>query len=546
MDVMDERQRATRHFDDGDWSAAFDVWSHLTPTDLAPSELDRFATAAELVGRHDETVRALQQAFARLRDADDVAGAVHCAFRLAMTSSAHGEPALSAGWVARAEDLVADLDEGSGQHGWVAFLRMFRHLGAGEIDRAASAVELAVATGRRLRDPDLTAISVCAQGRLALYTGHVAEGLALLDEAMVRVIAGELSPIIAGHVYCTAIEGCQEIGDLARVAQWTSALERWCTAQPGLLAFTGQCALHRGQLLRSRGDWPGALSELTLAIGRYEQVGSPDAVGAAAYETGDLLRVGGEHDAADAAYRRAADHGFDPQPGLALLWMARGRTDAARASIVRQLAEARGPVQRCRVLPAAVQVLLAGGAIDDARAAAEELVALSATFDTTSVEATARTAMGAVELAAEDPAGALPYLRRAQLLWARFPDPYEAARVRVLTGRALTALGDSESAHRELSAALDTFRLLGAGPDADDVARLLRPDARPAGLTAREVEVLRLVASGRSNPEIARDLVLSEKTVARHLSNIFGKLGVGSRTAAAAFAFERRLMETGR
>ncbi len=544
MDVIEERRRAAQHFDAGDWAAAFDTWSRLAPGDLEPPELDRLATAAELLGRHDETIRALQQEFTRLQADGDVAGAVHCAFRLAMTSSAHGEPALSMGWLARAEELVASLDEDSVEHGWVAFLRMFRHLGAGELDRAASAADVAVATGRRLRDPDLTAIGVCSQGRLALYAGRVAEGLALLDEAMVRVIAGELSPVIAGHVYCTAIEGCQEISDLARVSQWTSALERWCAAQPDLLAFTGQCALHRGQLLRLRGDWPGALSELSLAIGRYEQVGSPDAVGAAAYETGDLLRLRGEHDAADAAYRRAADHGFDPQPGLTFLWLARGRTDAARASIARQLAETHGPVQRCRILPAAVEVLLAAGEVETARTAADELATLCANFDTTPLEATARAAMGAVELAADDPAGALPYLRRAQLLWARFPDPYEAARVRVLTGRALTALGDTESARRELEAALDALRLLGADPAADDVARLLRPDSRPAGLTAREVEVLRLVAGGRSNPEIARELVLSEKTVARHLSNIFGKLGVGSRTAAAAFAFEHRLVDS--
>jgi DNA-binding CsgD family transcriptional regulator len=382
-------------------------------------------------------------------------------------------------------------------------------------------------------------MGLTGQGRLRLYAGRIADGLACLDEAMVRVVAGECGPVFAGHVYCTAIEGCQEISDFGRVAEWTSALERWCSAQPGLLMFTGQCALHRGQLLRLHGDWAAALDELRLAAERYVSVGSSDAIGLTARESGDVLRLRGDLDAADAAYQRAADHGCDPQPGLALLWLARGEEAAALAAVERLLDEAAGTVARCRVLPAAAEVLLACGQVDRARAAADELTALACSEPLTAVAAECS---GAVELAAGDPAGALPYLRKAGQLWVRASAPYDAARVGVLRGRALARLGDAAAARRELEAARDCFRRLGARPAAEEVSALLAPAALPAGLTAREVEVLRLVAGGRTNPQVAAELVLSEKTVARHLSNIFAKLDVGSRTAATAFAYEHGLV----
>ena len=359
-----------------------------------------------------------------------------------MTTATHGEPAMSAGWTSRAEGLVAELGDVP-ERGWVAFLRMFRALGTGAYAEASAYADEAADIGRRHHDPDLIALGLCSQGRLALYAGRVADGLALLDEAMVRVIAGETMPIIAGHVYCTAIEGCQEISDFGRMAEWTSALERWCAAQPGLLAFTGQCAVHRGQLMRLHGEWSAALDEFELASRRYEQVGSPDAAGLAAYESGDVHRLRGEWDLADDAFRTAADHGFDPQPGLALLWLARGRTEAARTAIDRLLAEPGGPVQRCRLLPAAVEVLVASGDVDRAREAATELAALAEPFGCVALDAMAAQASGAVELAAGDAAGALPYLRKAHLLWTRAESPFERARAQVLTGRALAAVGDA-------------------------------------------------------------------------------------------------------
>ncbi|OIJ27249.1 helix-turn-helix transcriptional regulator [Nocardioides luteus] len=520
----------------GDWAAAYAAWSGADADTLSAEELEDFAVAAELTGHHDETVTALHRAFRRSQETSDLGRSVRCAFRITMTAYVHGESALARGWTSRAESLVAEVD--GVERGWVDFLRMFRALEAGDFATAGGCADEVAERGRRFAEPDLTALGLCAQGRMALYSGRVVEGLARLDEAMVRVIAGEASPVVAGHVYCTAIEGCQEISDFGRVAEWTAALERWCAAQPGLLAFTGQCAVHRGQLLRLHGEWQQALEEFEHATRRYQEVNAPDAVGLAAYEAGEVLRLRGELAEADAAYERAADRGFDPQPGLALLWLSRGQSAAALAAVDRLLAETNGPVQRCRLLPAAVEVLLDAGEIDRAREVAAELDGLAGHFGCVWLEAAAAHAHGAVELAAGDAAGALPYLRKAQQLWARAEATYERSRARLLTGRALAGVGDTESARRELEAARTVFRQIGARPAADEADALLAPAALPAGLTAREAEVLRLVASGRSNAQIAADLVLSEKTVARHLSNIFTKLDVRSRTAATAFAFE--------
>jgi DNA-binding CsgD family transcriptional regulator/tetratricopeptide (TPR) repeat protein len=535
-------EQARAAFDRGDWEIAFEGWSAADADALTAADHEDLATAAELLGRHDETVQALQRAFVHWEQAQDPARAVKCAFRLAMTSATHGEQALFAGWASRAEGLVDQLSRDAPERGWVEFLRMFRALGSGAYAEAAAAADEATHLGRSHHDADLTAMGLCSQGRLAIYAGRVTDGLALLDEAMVRVIAGEASPIIAGHVYCTAIEGCQEISDFGRMAEWTAALERWCTAQPGLLAFTGQCAVHRGQLMRIRGEWSAAIDEFELASQRYRQAGSVDAIGLAAAEAGDVHRLRGSWEQADAAYQAASAHGCDPQPGLALLWLARGQVDAARAAINRLLTEGGGPVRRCRLLPAAVDVLVASGDIERARELAGELNALASAFGCVSLAAVAAQGSGAVELAAGDASGALPYLRKAHQLWTRSESPYECAQVQVLMGRALAAVGDAGSARRELEAGRSTFRRLGARPAEDDVTLLLAPSPLPAGLTAREVEVLRLVASGRSNAQIATALVLSEKTVARHLSNIFAKLDVGSRTAATAYAFAHELV----
>jgi DNA-binding CsgD family transcriptional regulator len=542
MGVVDELLHARADFERGEWSAALDGWSAVDVDRLSAEDLESAAAASHLLGRIDDAVDRYRRAYDSRVAADDTAGAVRCAFHLSMIGRTSGDQSAAAGWLTRGERLAQALPAGGLESGYLAFARMFSHLAAGRFADAGDCARAATDAGRRHGDPALLATGLCAEGRMAIYGDRVPDGLSLLDESMLEATSRTLPPVMLGHVYCTAIEGCQEVSDLRRVVEWTQLLHRWCTDQPGLVTFTGQCSLHRAQVMRAAGAWDAALEELTTAIERYRRAGATDAVGQAACERGDVLRLRGDLDAADAAYQLSAEHGYDPQPGSALLWLARGRTAAAAAAVRRLLAEPGPSVRRSRVLPAAVEILLAVHDVDAAGRCARDLQELATSFGSEVLSAAAASAWGRVQLAAGDPAGALPYLRKAHQGWMRLEVPHEVALVQVVTGRSLLALGDDESARRALASAREALVSLGAVPDVDDLDRIGSSAARPAHLTEREVEVLCLVAQGRSNAQIAGSLVLSERTVARHLSNIFTKIGVGSRTAAAAFAFEHDLV----
>ncbi len=538
MSVVDELVRARETYERGDWAAAYAVWSDVPPDEAG--DLLKLALAAELRGRHAEAAETLQQAFHRA--GDDLALACRAAFHLGMLFTSIGEQQLGSGWVSRAQRCLSLLGSDTVESAYVEHLLMFRSLAEDDFPAALGHADETLRIAREHGDPDIITMGMASVGRLSLYAGRVPEGLALFDEALAAVAAGEVSPLFAGHVYCVMIEGCQDVSDLGRAAAWTSALSRWAEAQPELVAFTGQCAVHRGQIFRLHGAFREAVSEYDAAVARYLREPSTSAAGLALAERGDVHRLLGDLAAAEDSYEQAADQGFEPQPGLALLWLARGQRDAATAAMRRLLSEKDDAVGRAKLLPAAVDVLLAGGDTAGARPLVRELEQLAADFSSDALRAAAAYAAGAVELADGDPAGALPYLRTAGAGWAGLSAAYESARCRALVGRCLRALGDEESAARELTAALRTFVDLGTAPAAREVEAQLRSDpVLPDGLTAREVEVLALVATGRSNSQIAAELVLSEKTVARHLSNIFVKIGVGSRTAAAAYAFERGL-----
>jgi len=542
MGVVEELIRARETYERGDWATAFGAWSDTPPDALTAADLDGLATSAYLLGRIDTSVEAWQRAFEFHVEAGGLTAAVRRAFQLSMCLATTGDPMAAGGWTGRAQRLLEDVEGEVVERGYVDFLLMFRSLGESDWAAATAYAASAVDHGRRFADRDLLVLGLSAQGRTRLLGGDVTGGLALFDEAMVVVTSGGLSPIFAGNAYCVMIEGCQEVSDLGRASAWTSALSRWCREQPGLVAFTGQCAVHRGQIMRLHGAYPQAVEELDDAVRRYLGSGRTAAAGMAYAERGDALRILGDLDAAEESYEQAAGHGFEPQPGLAMLWLARGRTAAAVAAARRLLVEITDPVPRSRLLPAATEILLAAGEAGDARATAEELGAIADSFGSAWLQAMAAYAAGRVELEGGDASGALPYLRKAATLWGAMEAPYETARVQVQVARALRTLGDEDSATRELAAARRAFSELGTRPAEAEAASLLAPAALPQGLTAREAEVLRLVASGKSNSQIATELVVSEKTVARHLSNIFGKLDVSSRTAAAAYAFEHQLV----
>jgi ATP/maltotriose-dependent transcriptional regulator MalT len=362
---------------------------------------------------------------------------------------------------------------------------------------------------------------------------------------MVSVTAGELSPIVTGTVYCNTIGFWQSVYELRRAREWTEALTRWCAEQPDMVAHTGVCLVHRAEIMQLQGAWDAAFEEARRAGERFvDGVLNERVCGKAFYRQGELHRLRGEIDAAEASYREASQRGYEPQPGLALLRLMEGKRDVAAAAIRRVVAEASQPRARAALLPAYLEIMLAAGEIEEARGACHELEKISRAHRSDLLRAMAAQAGGALALADGEPETALVELRKAWQAWEELEAPYEAARVRVLVGLGCRAAGDEDSAAWELDAARGVFDRLGAVPD---VARVDSLRARPQtaavhGLTPRELQVLRLVATGVTNRSIAAELVLSERTIDRHVSNIFTKLGVSSRAAATAYAYEHALI----
>lgn len=541
MGVVEELIQGREAYELREWATAYDRLQGLDASGvLAAEDLSRWATAAFLLGRNDTCAEVLQRAHKAHVADGDVASAARCAFWLGLTSMLAGNAAVGGGWFARGWRLLESSQEEPVEAGYLLLARGLQQVHGGELAAALETAREIERIGRRFADANLITMGLHQRGRTLLLLARVPEGVALLDEAMAGVTADDVAPVFAGMIYCSTIEACQEISDFARARQWTSELSRWCDAQPGLVPYTGQCAVHRGQIMRLEGALAQAVEELRLAYRRYLDAGSTAAAGLALYERGEVHRLRGEFAEAEDAFAEASSLGYEPQPGLALLWLAQSRTDAAAATIQRLVTETRGPVRRSKILPAAIEVRLSSGQVDEARSASEELTTLAEQLGCAALKAQAAYARGCVLLAEDDPGAALPELRTSWRVWASLGAPYDAATVRVQIGRACRAVGDEESARLELTAAGRVLADLGARTLAEQVETLLGRRT-PDGLTAREVEVLQLVATGKSNPAIAADLFLSEKTVARHLSNIFAKIDVTTRTAAAAYAYEHHL-----
>ena len=521
-----------------------DAYAQLSAADqdatLELDDLERLAMAAYMVGRNEESTEIWARAHHECTRLGDLAGAARCALRLGTELLLMGEAARGGGWLARARRMIEEGGLDGVERGWLlvpAALQCFDEDPATAHTTFGQAVEI----GIRFGDPDLVALARNGQGWALIRLGQAAAGVRLLDEAMVAVTAGEVSPFVAGGVYCAAIEACQEIFDLGRAREWAAALTRWCESQPDLVPYRGQCLAYRAEIMRLQGDWPDAMEEAQRA--RDWLTGHP-AVGMVCYQQGELHRLRGEFAEAEEAYRQANRWGHSPQPGLAELRLAQGDIAAAAAAIRRVLDEAQDRAVRSRVLAAYVEIALAlddGGA---ARAAADEMSQIAADINAPLLRAVAARATGAVLLAEGDARGACDILRQAWTAWRELDAPYEAARVRVLVGMACRALGDEDTAEMELDAARVVFEQLGAVPDLARVDSLTRRLAvgQSHGLTQRELQVLRLVAAGGTNKAIAAELVLSERTVDRHVSNIFTKLGVSSRAAATAYGYEHRLL----
>jgi DNA-binding CsgD family transcriptional regulator len=513
---------------------------------LAAADLERLAVSAYLTGHDDQSCDAWARAHRAFRDVDDVDAAVRCGFWMGVALMLRGQEAPAHGWLSRIRSVAADADEGSVAHAYVEAASGLVPLFTGDAQAALPFLTAAARLGDRGGEADMAALGRLGRGQSLIAVGQVAEGLAMLDEAMVAVAAGEVSPIPAGIIYCAVIEACQELFDLRRAREWTDALDDWCRSQPDLVPYRGQCLVHRAELLRFHGAWAMALTQAHEASVRLTEPPHP-AAGAAFYAAGELHRLRGDVSEAEAAYRRAVDCGHSAQPGLGLLWFAQGKAASAAAAIERALGEPHFPATRAILLFSKISVLLGSDAVAAGRVAADELVSLCAQLGSPPMlAAMADEAIGAVLLAAGECRDALRHLRLAWTNWQAVDAPYESARARVQIGLACRGLGDDDSAAIELDAARQAFAQLGAVPDVARLDAISGRRAPPGGLTAREVEVLAAVATGSTNRAIAEELMISEKTVARHLSNIFTKLGVSSRAAATAYAYEHDLVGNGR
>jgi DNA-binding NarL/FixJ family response regulator len=528
------------------WS---DACTHFAAADqhhpLEPDDLHQLATALYLSGREAECADVWTRAHQECLRRGDVERAARCAFWLASGLQEHHELARALAWIARAQQLLEESQRECVEVGYlrlaVALDTLFKHDLRGAYVLFAEAADI----GERFRDPDLIALARHSLGRILIRLGKPHEGVRLLDAAIVAVDAGDVSALATGDVYCSVVEGCMEIFDLRRAREWTTALTRWCESQADLVPFSGQCLVRRAEILQLQGAWADASAAAARACERLVMRGGHPASGSAFYQCGELHRLRGEIPEAEESYRNASRYGRKPQPGLALLRLAQGQRDTAATAIRLAMEEARGGPTRARLLAACTEIMLAVADVPAARMAAEELAVLADDLDATVLHAMAAHARGAVLLADGDAREALRVLRQAWALWQEIEAPYEGARVRVLIGLACRALGDRDAAEMELDAARWIFAHLGAGPDLTRLEALASDTPRTGTvhpLSARELEVLRLVATGKSNRAIAAELFISERTVERHVSNIFVKLDVSSRAAATAYAYENELV----
>lgn len=518
----------------------FDEASQASP--LETDDLDAYASSAYLAGKDALSIELLTHSHKTYLDRGEVDKAVRSAFWLALQMVDAGDMAQAGGWLARAHRLLEEGHLECVEQGYLLIAAALQSLDSGDAAAALSTFGQAEKFGQRFADSDLVTLARVGRGQALTHLGEVAEGTALFDEIMVAVAAGEVSEVPAGVVYCAVIEACIDVFDYQRAREWTEALSRWCESQPDLVAYRGQCLARRAEVMQMSGEWESAAGEAQRAV---ELLAGRPGAGIARYVQAELHRLRGEFLLAEQRYRQAHTQGRMPHPGLSQLRLAQGRVSAACSGLKSALGEAQDrAVARSQVLAAYVEATLAAGQVAVARAASDGLAELAAQWDATLLTAMSKGAEGSVLLAEGDANAALGVLRTAWRAWCQMDAPYEAARVQWQLGVVCRELGDDDGAQLELEAARTTFQRLRAAPDLNRVEALIgrTPHSAVGGLTDREVQVVRMVAAGKTNRAIAQELFLSEKTVARHLSNIFSKLGVTSRSAATSFAYEHDLV----
>ena len=570
MDVATRLSRAHELHKQSRWAEACDEFAAadlLEP--LAAADLEALAETAQVSGRGEEAIRALRRAYDARLEEGEIDRAVTSAFWLWQALVINQEFARANGWLAQVRSLVAErlepeapAVEGLGaenraghsgraapisEMGWFLVADAYSLIAGGNYDAAALLLARVVGGASRHQQTDLVAFASTIWGRTLIKSGQLREGLSRLDEAMLPVVDRATSPRATSMLYCSAIATCHEAHEFSRAREWTLALSDWLDSIPQLSGpYCGDCRIYRSFLMRLRGSWREALDEVAAVCEDLSDGFGQRIAGHAFYELGETHRLLGNPEAEE-AYRRAGQCGAQTQPGLAMLRLAQDDVDASVVGIRRALSETLGTLERLGLLSASVTIMLAAGDVDAARAAVGEMTLIAEVYDTPAVQSEVAAAKGALALNEDDAATALPLLREAARWWREIEAPYPVATLSALIALACRSLGDEEAARLELESARAIFARLGARPDLRRVETLLRP-AEPVGahgLTPREIEVLRLVAAGKTNHAIASELFLSERTVHRHVTNIFDKLGVRSRTAAASYAIQHHIIHTG-
>jgi ATP/maltotriose-dependent transcriptional regulator MalT len=534
--------RALEAVSRGSWPEAYELFQRLDPSVLNPEELESMADAAWWTSRLGESMAVRQKAIKGFTAAGANRRAAYAEWFLAIDYMLKGDMSVASGWLQRAK---RDLENEALciEQGYLALAEADGAKASGDYPRARELAKKAIGIGQACASRDVIAMGIQTLGRVRIAEGSLTEGLQLLDEAMSSVITGELTPLITGWIYCDVLTTCLEVADLRRAGEWTEAANAWCETLPEGTPYHGLCRVYRVEVTALRGAWDEAEAQAERAT-RELLAFEPQFAGEALYELGEIHRRRGELAAADDAYRRAHELGRDPQPGLALLRLAEGKAAAASSALRVSLSSGSGSyLQRARLLAAQVETALAMGDLTTASIASEELETIASEWGSSVLEAIAVMSRASLELAEGDVDQALASARRAWSVWQDLKVPHEAARARLMTGKASRMAGDEERARLEIEAARASFERLGARLDARAAGELLKPHYElPKGLSRREVEILRLVAAGKTNREIAAEMFISEHTVSRHLQNIFTKLDVSSRSAATAFAFENQLV----
>lgn len=524
------------------WSDVYRRLSARPRDELSAAELGMLADALFWLDQPAESAAMWHQAYVARKDGGDIAGATMAAWRAFFEHFQVGERAIASGWLERLRQLTADRGH-TLEAGYVAVAEAAWAHVDGDLEAALEQCRQAVALGRDAADPDLTALAGETQGRVLIALDRAPEGLRLLDDAMVSVISGELDPLFTGWIFCEVLSVCRDLADMGRAGEWTDAAMRWCDSIGEGRAYTGICRVHRVELQCLHGAWADAEAEIKRACDELTSV-DPRYAGEAFYVAGELRRLRGDYHGAEEAYRRAHELGRPPQPGLALVRLAQGQVDTAVTALNRALSQAgSAPLPRVRVLAALVEAQLRAGQVEPARAAANELAQVAEVNGSPYLSAIQASCHGAVLLAEGDAAAAVVHLGLARDAFADQGMPFDTAQARVLLGIAARRDGDTDGAHLELASARAAFARLGAAGELETLDALLRGrQRRPGVLTDRQLDVLRLVAEGCTDRQIAAALVISEHTVARHVSNIRTRLGVPSRAAAIGFAYEHDLV----